>query len=40
MKGGVLTGGTGSQFNRLTRVTNKHLLPIYYKPRAYYPIRR
>jgi glucose-1-phosphate thymidylyltransferase len=39
MKGVVLAGGTGSRLNPLTRVTNKHLLPIYNKPMVYYPIQ-
>src|SRR5258708_34391481 len=39
MKGVVLAGGTGSRLNPLTRVTNKHLLPVYDKPMGYYPIQ-
>lgn len=39
MKGVVLAGGTGSRLSPLTRVTNKHLLPVYDKPMVYYPIR-
>jgi glucose-1-phosphate thymidylyltransferase len=35
----VLGGGTGSRLNPLTRVTNKHLLPIYEEPMVYYPIQ-
>ena len=39
MKGVVLAGGTGSRLNPLTRVTNKHLLPVYNKPMVTYPIQ-
>src|SRR5713226_9486492 len=39
MRGVVLAGGTGSRLNPLTRVTNKHLLPVYDKPMVYYPIQ-
>lgn len=39
MKGVVLAGGTGSRLFPLTRVTNKHLLPVYDKPMVYYPIQ-
>jgi glucose-1-phosphate thymidylyltransferase len=39
MKGVVLAGGLGSRLLPLTRVTNKHLLPVYNKPMIFYPIR-
>ena len=39
MKGVVLAGGTGSRLFPLTKVTNKHLLPVYDKPMIYYPIQ-
>ncbi|HYO83599.1 MAG TPA: sugar phosphate nucleotidyltransferase [Bryobacteraceae bacterium] len=39
MKGVILAGGTGSRMLPLTKVTNKHLLPVYDLPMVYYPIR-
>ena len=38
MKGVVLAGGTGSRLDPLTRITNKHLLPVYDRPMVTYAI--
>ena len=38
MKGIVLAGGLGKRLGHLTRITNKHLLPVYDRPMVYYPI--
>jgi len=40
IKGVVLAGGTGSRLMPLTKVTNKHLLPVGRKPMIYYPIEK
>jgi|GEM_PF-252323 glucose-1-phosphate thymidylyltransferase len=38
LKGVILAGGTGSRLHPLTKITNKHLLPVYDRPMIYYPI--
>ena len=40
LRGIVLAGGTGSRLMPLTKVTNKHLLPVGEKPMIYYPIEK
>ena len=39
MKGVILAGGVGSRLFPLTRVTNKHLLPVYDRPMVFFPIQ-
>jgi glucose-1-phosphate thymidylyltransferase len=39
MKGVILAGGLGTRLYPLTKITNKHLLPVYNKPMVFYPIQ-
>lgn len=39
MKGAVLAGGLGKRLHPLTKITNKHLLPVHDKPMIFYPLR-
>jgi len=39
MKGVILAGGLGTRLHPLTKVTNKHLLPVYDRPMIHYPVR-
>ena len=38
MRGVILAGGLGKRLHPLTKISNKHLLPVYSKPMIYYPL--
>jgi glucose-1-phosphate thymidylyltransferase len=40
VRGIILAGGTGQRLDPLTRITNKHLLPVYDRPMIYYAIEQ